>query len=196
REPLTGRLLDEPSTEAAVERFRHRATTGTGAGVSCGAGGPPNGVARDLRPDDAFGPTFTSDPLAADLEILGGPEIVLSWESPVPVATAVVRLQDVAPDGTPFQVSAGILNLTHRESHEGPKPLEPGMVHAVHVALRGTAHRFRTGHRIRLSVASSMWPVVWPSPEPAEYQLQLGGSIHARLVLPMIPAGSAATLLS
>ena len=33
---------------------------------------------------------------------------------PAPVATVVVRLTDVAPDGTSAQVSAGILNLTHR----------------------------------------------------------------------------------
>ena len=45
-----------------------------------------------------------------------------------PVATAVVRLTDVAPDGTSAQVSAGILNLTHRRSDEHPEPLEPGRV--------------------------------------------------------------------
>jgi uncharacterized protein len=187
--PLVGGLTPAAPTTAAVEIFSHRATIGTRAGLSWGAGGQPNGVARDLRPDDALVPTFTSAPLDADLDILGRAIVVLAWESPVDVATAVVRLQDVAPDGTPFQVSAGILNLTHRLSHEEPKPLEPGMVHAVHVALRGTAHRFMAGHRIRLSVASSMWPVVWPSPEPAEYRLHLGGSIDPRLVLPIVPAG-------
>ena len=98
----------------------------------------------------------------------------------MPVATAVVRLQDVAPDGTPFQVSAGILNLTHRASHADPTPLEPGVVTDVRVALRSTAHRFAAGHRIRLSVASSMWPVVWPSPFAAEYALHLGDGDPAR----------------
>ncbi|HLO35268.1 MAG TPA: CocE/NonD family hydrolase C-terminal non-catalytic domain-containing protein, partial [Candidatus Deferrimicrobium sp.] len=119
----------------------------------------------------------------------GVASVLLRWESPVPVATAVVRLEDVAPDGTPFQVSAGILNLTHRASHTDPEPLEPGAVTEVRVALRATAHRFRAGHRIRLSVASSMWPVVWPSPFPAEYALHLGGSGAAsRLILPVLPA--------
>jgi hypothetical protein len=161
---------------------------GTRAGLSWGAGGVPNGVARDLRPDDSLGPIFTSDPLSEDLEVLGSPAVVLSWESPVPVATAVVRLHDVAPDGTPFQVSAGILNLTHRDSHENPEPLVAGEVATVRIALRATAHRFLAGHRIRLSVASAMWPVVWPSPFPAEYGLHLGGSHPARVVLPSIPA--------
>jgi putative CocE/NonD family hydrolase len=189
--PLVGRLATAPAAAEAVERFRHRATVGTRAGLSWGAGGQPNGVARDLRPDDALGPMFTSAPLEADLDVVGVASVVLWWESPVPVATAVVRLQDVAPDGTPFQVSAGILNLTHRSSHVSPEPLEAGVVTEVRIALRATAHRFATGHRIRLSVASSMWPVVWPSPFPAEYGLHLGGNgpSASRLILPTLPAG-------
>jgi len=186
--PLVGRLLDAPPETASTERFAHRATLGTRAGLSWGAGGSPNGVARDLRPDDALVPTFTSAPLEEDLDVVGTALVVLAWESPVPVATAVVRLEDVAPDGTPFQVSAGIRNLTHRISHAQPVPLEPGAVHEVQVALRATAHRFAAGHRIRLSVASSMWPVVWPSPFPAVYGLHLGGPIDPRLVLPTVPS--------
>jgi putative CocE/NonD family hydrolase len=189
--PLAGRLTDVPPAEEAIERLRHRPTIGTRAGLSWGAGGRPNGVARDLRPDDALVPTFTSEALDADLDGVGMASVVLRWESPVPVATAVVRLEDVAPDGTPFQVSAGILNLTHRTSHEAPEPLEPGVVTEVRLAMRATAHRFLAGHRIRLAVASSMWPVVWPSPCPAEYALHLGGdpATAARLILPTLPAG-------
>ncbi len=188
-DPLAGRLAAEPSADPAVERFRHRATIGTRAGLSWGAGGQPNGVARDLRPDDALCPTFTSEPLDADLDVVGVTSVVLRWESPVPVATAVVRLQDVAPDGTPCQVSAGILNLTHRSSHTAPEPLELGVVTEVRINLRATAHRFGAGHRIRLSVASSMWPVVWPSPFPAEYGLHLGGdpTTGSRLLIPIMP---------
>ena len=187
--PLVGRLSDRPPLEPTVEQFRHRATVGTRAGLSWGAGGQPNGVARDLRPDDALVPTFTSEPLVADVDVAGVASVVLAWESPVPVATAVVRLQDVAPDGTPFQVSAGILNLTHRGSHANPKPLDAGAVATFRIEMRSTAHRFRAGHRIRLSVASSMWPVVWPSPFAAEYRLHLGGAGESRLILPVLPAG-------
>ena len=185
--PLVGRLGDRPPDRRSVERFRHRATVGTRAGLSWGAGGRPNGVARDLRPDDALGPTFTSERLEADLDVVGRPLVVLAWESPVPIATAVVRLQDVAPDGTPFQVTAGVLNLTHRDTHARPTPLEPGEITEVRIDMRSTAHRFLAGHRIRLSVASAMWPVLWPSPFPAEYGLHVGGAAGSRLVLPVLP---------
>jgi hypothetical protein len=36
-----------------------------------------------------------------------------------------------------------------------------------------------------------MWPVVWPSPFPAEYGLHLGGARESRLVLPVLPPGGA-----
>jgi len=52
--------------------------------------------------------------------------------------------------------------------------------------MRSTAYRFLPGHRIRLSVASSYWPVIWPSPFSAEYGLHLGGEADSRLVLPTI----------
>ena len=82
-----------------------------------------------------------------------------------------------------------ILNLTHRDVPRGaPSRSSPGAVTEVRVALRATAHRFLAGHRIRLSVASSMWPVVWPSPLPAEYGLHLGGR-RARRARPAGPAG-------
>ena len=84
----------------------------------------------------------------------------------MPVATLVVRLADVAPDGTAAQVAAGILNLTHRESHAEPTALEPGRAYEVRVPMRAAGYRFAPGHRIRLSVASAYWPVLWPSPYP------------------------------
>ncbi len=174
----------------SVERFRHRPTNGTRAALSWGAGGAPNGLARDLRPDESVVPTFTGPPLEAPLDVVGFPAAVLAWESSAPIATAVVRLSDVAPDGTSSQVTAGILNLTHRDSHVSPSPLEPGTVTSVRIQMRSTAYRFLPGHRIRLSVASSYWPVIWPSPFSAEYGLHLGGDADSRLILPTIGGGS------
>jgi len=186
--PLTGRLDEAAPPDGFVERYRHRATTGTPAALSWGAGSAPNGLSRDLRPDEAFGPVFTSEPLEAPVSILGFPEVVLHLAASAPVATAVVRLADVAPDGTSAQVTAGILNLTHRRSHTEPEPLEPGRVEEVRVLLRGAGYRFAPGHRIRVSIASSAWPVVWPSPFPAELELHGGGTTPSRLILPVVPA--------
>jgi len=192
--PLVGRLVAEaeatpaPAPEpSGVDRYRHRPTIGTRASLSWGAGGPPNGLARDLRPDESLGPTFTSEPLENPLEVFGVPEVVLYLEVSAPVATAVVRLTDVAPDGTSAQVSAGILNLTHRRSHERPEALKPGRVEEIWVSLRPAGYRFLPGHRFRVSVASAAWPVIWPSPHEAAFELWHGPDKPSRLILPVVP---------
>ena len=187
--PLVGGLAEDLEA-SGIERFRHRATAGArAASLSWGAGGAPNGLSRDLRLEEATSPTFTSAALDKPLDILGFPSAVLHWESSAPVATAVIRLSDVAPDGTSAQVTAGILNLTHRDSHVSPSALEPGTVNEVSVQMRSIAYRFLAGHRIRLSVASAYWPVIWPSPFAAEYGLHLGVGTPSRLVLPTVPGG-------
>ena len=183
---LSGRLVgDDEAVAHGVMRFPHRATLGTRGALSWGAGSAPNGLARDLRPDEALVPVYTSGPLATDVHMLGMPVAVLAWESEVPIATAVVRLSDVAPDGTPIQVTAGVLNLTHRESHSAPAPLVPGQPTVVRLTMRAAGYRFRAGHRIRLSVASGAWPVIWPSPLAGEVRLHHGG--EAALELPCVP---------
>ena len=65
-------------------------------------------------------PTYTSAALTEPIEILGFPVASLTVEASMPIATIVVRLSDVAPDGTAAQVSAGVLNLTHRDAHDAP----------------------------------------------------------------------------
>ena len=186
--PLRGRLA-EPSAaaEEGSMAIPHRATLGSRGSLSWGAGSPPNGLARDLRPDESLLPVFESEPLASDVHVLGRAVVGLVIETDMPVATVVARLSDVAPDGTPMEVAMGVLNLTHRESHESPRQLEPGAATSVRIALRSAGYRFEQGHRIRVSIASGAWPVLWPSPYPGALTLRLGVG-EAFLDLPCVPA--------
>ena len=188
-----GRLVAAAPEAAGADILHHRATIGTWSSLSWGAGSPPNGLWSDPRADDGLIPTYTSGPLAAPLDICGLPVASLWWRSPVAVATAVVRLLDVAPDGTPTQVAAGVLNLAHRDGHDAPRPLPVGEAVRVDVAMRAAGYRFRAGHRIRLTIASAYWPVLWPSPDPADHEILRGpagnpGAPHSRLVLPVVPS--------
>jgi hypothetical protein len=81
-----------------------------------------------------------------------------------------------------LRVAYGLLNLTHRASHEHPEPLEPGRRYAVRLQLNDAAHAFAAGHRIRLALSTTYWPIAWPSPEAATVRLSTGGS---RLALPI-----------
>lgn len=173
-EPLRGGLVAHPVEPPGSASFPHRATTGTHGSLSWGAGGRPNGLARDIRPDESGVPTYTSDALEAPLEILGPPLVELDVTTSMAIATLVVRLSDVAPDGTSAQVTMGVLNLTHRGSHATPEPMRPGQRTTVRVPLRTAGYRFASGHRVRVSIASSCWPVIWPSPEPGRITVHHG----------------------
>jgi len=184
--PAGGLTASRPGAGQAT--IGHRPTIGTTSALSWGAGGAPNGLARDLRPDEALLPTWTSRPLTEPLHLFDGPVANIAISSTMPVATVVVRLSDVAPDGTVAQVTAGIQNLTHRRGDSDAEPLAPGEIVAFTIPLRATGYRFAPGHRIRLSVASAYWPVIWPSPYPGELTVHLGRSY---LILCTIPAQAA-----
>ncbi len=168
--------------------LQHRATVGTSGALAWGAGWPPNGLARDLRPDEDRGLTFTTEPLAEPLSIIGTPQAVLWLQTTMPVATCVVRLSEVSPDGASFLVAAGALNLTHRRSdiHPTPMPTERRTADEVHVPLRSSGYRFGVGNRIRLTILTSCWPVLWPSPTPGELRVLAGLISPSRLVLPVV----------
>ncbi|MFN8457157.1 MAG: CocE/NonD family hydrolase [Anaerolineae bacterium] len=190
--PSPPRLLASPprlpTPSPHVDSYPHRPTLGTRAGLCWGAGAEPNGLARDLRPDEALSLTYTSAPLTEPLDVIGFPEAILYLSCDAPVAHVVVRLTDVAPDGTSAWVSAGMLNLTHREGHENPKPLTPGEVYEIKVPLKATGYHFLPGHQLRLSLASAYWPVIWPSPYRAMNYLHRGPATPSCLILPVVPA--------
>ena len=101
-----------------------------------------------------------------------------------PVAFVCVRLCDVAPGGASTRVTYGVFNLTHREGAGKPKRLEPGRQYKVEVPLIDCANSFAPGHRIRVAVSTTYWPLIWPSPEPVTLTLATGKSA---LVLPVRP---------
>jgi putative CocE/NonD family hydrolase len=146
---------------------------------------PPSGMPGEQGEDDQKSLVFNSSPLESDLEILGYPTAKVRVAANVPVAKLAVRMTDVTPEGKSWLVSWGLLNLTHRDSHEHPTALKPGESYDVEIKLFMVAHRFKRGHRIRIALSESLWPVVWPSPEIATLTLELGSS---SVVLPVRPA--------
>ena len=149
--------------------------TGAHQGEWCAHGLDPDGP-TDQREDDGNAVIFDSEFLDAPLEILGAPVLQLRLASDKPNAFIVARLNDVAPDGASTRVSYGVLNLTHRNGHEHPEALVPGEAYEIRLQLNDIAHAFRAGHRIRISLSNTLWPLLWPSPEPVTLTLEGGGS--------------------
>jgi len=141
---------------------------------SYGSGGPEDPL--DQRADDARSACFDSAVLDTDVTIWGAPVVSLDVASDQENAFVCVRLNEVLPNGESLQISYGILNLTHRNGHEVPEPLEPGKRYSVRVQLNDYAHTFAAGSRIRIAVSTAFWPIVWPSPRPATVSLFTGAS--------------------
>lgn len=128
----------------------------------------------DQRPDDEKSACFDGEPLEGPLDIVGGPVIRLMLSADRPNAMVAVRLNDIAPDGASTRITYGVLNLTHRDSHEHPEPVIPGDPMEIVVRLDDVAYRIAAGHRLRVAVSTAYWPLVWPSPEPVTLTLAEG----------------------
>ncbi|AEM42697.1 CocE/NonD family hydrolase [Ketogulonicigenium vulgare] len=130
----------------------------------------------DQRLDDGGSLNFDTDVLEDAVEILGAPVVRLKLSADAPVAQIVVRLSDVLPSGEVLRVSYQVLNLTHRDSHENPQALVPGQDYMVPVTLSACGHRFAPGHKIRVSIGTAYWPMIWPAPYAATVTVDTGGS--------------------
>ena len=109
---------------------------------SYGAGEPEDPV--DQRPDDATSACFDGRVLEEAISILGAPVVNLDVASDQENTFVCVRLNEVLPSGESLQISYGILNLTHRASHEFPEALEPGKKRS---ALTGRLRRADGRHQ-------------------------------------------------
>ena len=167
-----GERLDASSTFTICSPQSHGKAAGEWMGAGC-----PGEHPTDQRLDDGGALVFDTPVLEHEIAVLGAPRLRLSIAADAPVAQLAVRLGDVAPDGRVTRVSYQVLNLTHRDSHEHPQALEPGRVYDISVVLNACGHRFPTGHRIRLSIASAYWPIIWPAPYAAMLSIGTDGSV-------------------
>jgi uncharacterized protein len=142
-------------------------------------------LADDQRDDEAHSLNFTTEPLDAELALLGWPEVVLSAESTAKVAAFVVKLSDVAPDGKSALITDGSLNGTRRDSLEEPKDMTRGEVYELKVPMQPTGWVLKPGHRLRVSISGSDFPNLWPTPEPAQNKIHYGGKHVSRVTLPV-----------
>ena len=180
---LPQRLVDEDDAESTDQPLPIQSplTTGLFAGKWCSYAAGPD-LAHDQRQEGGGALVFDSDPLAEQLEILGAPEVELTLASSEPLAMIAVRLSDVAPDQKVTRVTYGLLNLTHRTSREEPEHLAPSEPYRVRVRLNDIAQVFPRGHRLRLAVSTTYWPLAWPSPRSTRLTIFAGRSA---LIIPV-----------
>jgi len=102
--------------------------------------------------------TFTTEPLAQDLDVVGPLSLVLYASSTAADTDFFARLSDVFPDGRAVQLQNGVVRGRYRDAEGDPALLEPGTVYRLEINMAATANRFAAGHRLRVDVCSADFP--------------------------------------
>lgn len=149
----------------------------------------------ELR-DDVL--VYTSDVLTENIDVVGRIRAKL-WVSSSAVDTDfTVKLVDVYPDGTAYNVQEGVRRMRYRSSLRETEFMIPQQKYLADVDLHTTANSFRKGHRIRVEVSSSNYPRIERNLNTggnnydeieyvvAENRLYLGGEGSSFILLPVV----------
>ena len=150
-------------------------TTGLDGGEYCVIWLGPEFPGDQAR-DDAQSLTFDSPVLVADMDIVGQPAVEIDFSVDRAIASVALRLNDVWPTGEVSRITYHVQNLCMRESRETPKALEPGKRYRMKIKLDDIAWRIPKGHRLRVSISTAYFPLMWPAPEPVTLTLYTGKS--------------------
>ena len=176
-------LFSSPSAQA-THSLKYKPSVGL-------AGGGPvmwwGNIPPDQQSMDDYSLIYDSQPLDSPLEILGMPRAILKVSADVSRANWVVRICDVAPDGSVTQVGGAAFNGTHRKSAREPEDLIPGKVFPLEIKMHFSSWVFPKGHRIRFAINNAQWPMLWPTPYQMTTTLAIGGMEGARVELPVVP---------
>ncbi len=161
------------------------------AGGDTGYFGRYGGLPLDQHEEDERALSFDTAPLDEDLVLYGAASVDLVVETTDPRAQFALRLNDVAPDGTSSRVALSVRNLALDDQLDEPSRPHPAGPRKVRIALPSRAYRFRAGHRLRLSISSSYWPMVWPAPTASKIHVAACG-----LTLPSLVTGTVSAPVS
>lgn len=193
--------------------FQHATGACTRSPAHWGLGEAVPPCASDNRSDEATSLTYTTSPMSKDTTI-AGPIVADLWAEVSAKDTAfVVRITDVAPDGASTEITGGWLIGRHRAvdekrslrdargqlirpyhpfTKEAERLLVPNQPTRFPIEVYPTAHTFKAGHRIRMSVTTSDFPAM-AVPEPwledmvgGELSLLYGRAYPSRLLLPVV----------
>lgn len=182
----SGHLLSdqrETPKGAQEETIQSPLSVGLFAGKWCSYTAAPD-LPHDQREEDGGALVFQTKPLEEDLEFLGTPVLDALVSANQTTAMVAVRLSDVAPDDKATRITYGLLNLNHRYGDDRPQPLVPGEKQRVKIALNNVAQTLPAGHRLRVSISTSYWPLAWAPPRPVCLTVALNESA---LSLPVRP---------
>ena len=130
-----------------------------GGGVCC-MGNAVKGGAFDQREiekrEDVL--VYTSEPLKNGFEVTGFIESTIYISSDVKDTDITIKLIDVHPDGSAYNIDETIQRVRFREGYDKEVFMEKGNVYKVDLSKMSTSNYFKKDHRIRIEVSSSNFP--------------------------------------
>lgn len=102
---------------------------------------------------------FTSATLGQELEVTGSVTATLFASSSAVDTDFTVKLVDVFPDGRAINLCDGIIRARYRNGFERAELIEPDKVYEFKIDVGSTCNVFKAGHRIRVEIASSNFPM-------------------------------------
>lgn len=158
-----GKLTDTPdikgNTSDAFYYDPMNPVNSYGGGVCC-TGNAVQGGAFDQREmeerEDIL--VYTSAPLKEGVEVSGFIESVLYLSSDVKDTDVTIKLIDVLPDGTAYNLDETIQRVRYREGYDKEVFMSKGKVYKVELTPMSTSNYFKKGHSIRIEVSSSNFP--------------------------------------
>ena len=145
---------------------------------------------------------FDSAPLAKPVAALGPITAEVYVSCDCPDFDLWVRLLDVAPDGTAFNLMSpgnDVLRASYRQPQHGRQLLTPGQIYQLTLPNMRTGNVFAAGHRIRVQISASFFPDFSRNPQngqletvsaamrKAEIRIYHDREHPSRIVLPVLP---------
>lgn len=101
---------------------------------------------------------YTTPPFEEGVEISGSIEVTLYVSTDVRDTDFTVKVLDLYPDGTVFNLDETILRARYREGYDKQVFMEEGLVYKLEMSPMSTSNYFAAGHSVRIEVSSSNFP--------------------------------------
>jgi len=158
-----GVLLPSPQQKDSADKFVYDPMNPVpthGGGFCCmGADYKPGAVdQRSLETrDDIL--VYSTGPLKEGIEVSGPIDVTLYVSSDAKDTDFTVKLIEVLPDGTDYNIDENIQRVRYREGYDKPPVwMEKNKIYKVTLQPMETSNYFAPGHQLRIEVSSSNFP--------------------------------------
>jgi putative CocE/NonD family hydrolase len=158
-----GALVSAAPPKDAADKFLYdpmNPVPTRGGGFCCmGADFKPGAI--DQRPPEARDDVlvYSTGPLSEGMEVSGPVEVTLYVSSDARDTDFTVKLIEVLPDGTAYNIDENIQRARYREGYDKPPVfMEKDKVYKVAFQPMQTSNYFAPGHSLRIEISSSNFP--------------------------------------